>query len=118
VKRQVLTEDALRDFEQIYEYIAKDNPTAADRHREKLKAHCRVLLDQPRIGSKRSDIRPDMRSISEGSYVIYYRPIDTGIEIVRVLHGSQDPQRAFAEAERQKQDRPGGGYKRAPGTVS
>ena len=102
MKRLVLTEDAILDFELIYEYIAKDNPAAAERHREKLKACCRMLLDQPRIGSTRSDIRPDMRSISEGNYVIYYRPIGAGIEIVRVLHGSQDPERAFSEVERQE----------------
>lgn len=99
MNRLILTEDAIRDFEQIYEYIAKDNAVAADRHCKKIKARCRLLLDQPRIGSKRGDIRSDMRSIAEGNFVIFYRQIDAGIEIVRVLHGSQDPERAFSESQ-------------------
>jgi toxin ParE1/3/4 len=33
------------------------------------------------------------------NYIIYYRPIPTGIEVIRVLHGAQDVERIFEETE-------------------
>jgi hypothetical protein len=30
------------------------------------------------------------RSFSVGNYVIFFRPIDSGIEVARVIHGSRD----------------------------
>jgi plasmid stabilization system protein ParE len=30
-----------------------------------------------------------------GNYVIYYREMKTGIEIVRVIHGARDAAKAF-----------------------
>lgn len=30
------------------------------------------------------------RSVSAGAYVIFFRPIQSGVEIARVLHGSRD----------------------------
>ena len=33
---------------------------------------------------------PGCRSFSVGNYVIFFRPIDDGIEIARVIHGSRD----------------------------
>lgn len=44
----------------------------------------------PGIGRRRDDLAPGLRSISYANYLIFYRPIDDGIEIVRVLHGSRD----------------------------
>jgi len=31
-----------------------------------------------------------LRSFPVGSYVIFYRPMENGVEIVRVLHGARD----------------------------
>jgi toxin ParE1/3/4 len=36
-----------------------------------------------------------LRSHPAGAYVIYYREMKSGIEIVRVLHGARDVPRAF-----------------------
>jgi toxin ParE1/3/4 len=33
------------------------------------------------------------------NYLIFYRPIEAGIEIVRILHGSQDIERVFIDVE-------------------
>jgi toxin ParE1/3/4 len=33
---------------------------------------------------------PALRSLSVGNYLIFYRPLADGIEIVRVLHGARD----------------------------
>lgn len=99
MSRISFTEPAAQDLEKIYEYIADDNIAAAVKHRQRLEKRWFVLLDQPRIGTKRDNIEPDLRSVTEGNYVIFYRIRTDGIEIVRVLHTSQDSKRAFAESE-------------------
>lgn len=48
------------------------------------------LLDNPKLGRKRWDIRPGLRSIGKGSHLIFYRILKDRIRIVRILHGGCD----------------------------
>lgn len=94
----ILTEDAIRDLQEIYEYIAKDDTVAADRHREKLVRRWQALADQPRMGRKRDDIAAGYRSIAEGEYVILYQIVtEAELRIMRVLHGKRDLGSALKE---------------------
>jgi toxin ParE1/3/4 len=47
------------------------------------------------MGKQRSELAPLLRSFPVKNYLIFYRPIDEGIEIVRILHGSQDIETLF-----------------------
>jgi toxin ParE1/3/4 len=40
---------------------------------------------------------PDVRSLTIGRYVIFYLPRTSGIEVVRVLHGSRDIESIFED---------------------
>lgn len=93
------TEPGKHDLGEILDYIAKDNLDAAIKHRQRLEKRWLVLLDQPRMGAKRDEIEPNLRSITEGHYVIFYRIVPDGIQVVRVLHGYRDPHRVFAQTE-------------------
>lgn len=42
------------------------------------------------MGRRREELAPDLRSITEGNYVILYLGTANGIYIVRVLHSKQD----------------------------
>ena len=42
------------------------------------------------MGRPRPEFAPNLRSIPEGSHVIFYRPIDDGIELIRVIHRARD----------------------------
>lgn len=97
MSRISFTELAAQDLEKIYEYIADDNVDAAVKHRQRLEKRWYALLDQPRMGTKRDDIEPDLRSVTEGNYVIFYRSLADGIEVARVLHTSMDTKRAFTD---------------------
>ena len=99
MSRISLTGDARQDLKEIYDFIADDNIAAAHKQIRRLQERWRVLLDQPRIGTKRDDIRPDMRSITEGNYAIFYRVVDSSIQIIRVLHTSMDAVRAFKQMQ-------------------
>lgn len=85
------TPQADRDFIEIYQYIARDNIAAADRHHQLLRSRCLDLVDQPRIGTKRDEIKPGLRSVAEGDYVIFYRIEDQDrVAILRLLHAKRD----------------------------
>jgi toxin ParE1/3/4 len=70
--------------------IAEENPTAADRWLDIIDEKCRPLARMPGVGRKRPDLAPELRSLPVGNYVIFYRPIPDGIQIIRVLHGARD----------------------------
>jgi len=42
------------------------------------------------MGVSREELAHDLRSLAVGNYLIFYLPIDDGIEVVRVLSGMRD----------------------------
>ena len=88
--RLTITESARADLREIRDYIAKDNPAAARRVVERLRAQARKLAATPGIGRSRRDLRPDLFSFPAGRHVLFYRPQPGGIVLVRVLHGARD----------------------------
>jgi toxin ParE1/3/4 len=80
---------AEQDLLSIWEYIATDNPAAADRMLLRFEKRFKSLLKFPYIGESQDRFRPGLRSIVEGSYVIFYEPRPDDIQIYRVLHGAR-----------------------------
>ncbi len=86
------TRRARQDLIDIWAYIAREDPAAADRQLDRIDETCGLLAENPRLGPERSDIRQGLRYFVVGSYVILYRMVDNGVEIVRVVHGARDLQ--------------------------
>lgn len=84
-----LRPEAEADIEAIALYIAEDSPSAALRWYAEIHAHCHRIADMPEIGVARPHIRPGLRTFPVGNYLILYRQIDDGAEIVRVVHGAR-----------------------------
>ena len=78
------------DLNEIWDYIAEDGESRADAFIDLLDQKLRLLARSPNMGRARDELENDLRSFPVGRYVIFYRPIPEGIEIVRVLHGSRD----------------------------
>ena len=79
------------DLESIVDYIARDKPLAARRWLAKVRATCQILAENPRMGEVRDGFGvPGCRSFSIGKYVVFFRPVDDGIEVSRVIHGGRD----------------------------
>ena len=89
------TPTSRNDYRAIWDYIAEHNPTAADAVLREFDAALQVLSDHPHAGRRRPELRPRIRSFPVGSYIIFYRPIRRGVELVRVLHGARDLRRVF-----------------------
>jgi len=49
-----------------------------------------MLLQNPLAGRERPELRSDLRSFPVGNYIIFYRALPDGVEIVRVMSGRQD----------------------------
>ena len=81
---------AALDIEEIGLYIAQDSPDAALRIVNRLYALFQILAENPMMGQSREHLAPDLRSFSMGRYLIFYRPMENGIEVVRVLNASRD----------------------------
>lgn len=81
---------AATDLDEIWWYIAQDNPDAADRFLDKIEERCRTLAQFPNMGVSRDELHPGLRSLPVGKYLIFYLTIEGGIEVVRVLPGMMD----------------------------
>jgi toxin ParE1/3/4 len=88
---------AAADIFEIWDYIADDNVTAADRWVDQLDEQLELLATQPAMGRARDELAPRVRSFPFGRYVIFYQPIDDGIDVVRILHGARDIDAVFGE---------------------
>lgn len=81
------TAQADEDLIDIWTYIARDNPPAADRLLDTLDEKCQALAHNPQIGMARNDIATGVRYFPVGNYIILYRDLGNGIEVVRYVHG-------------------------------
>jgi toxin ParE1/3/4 len=92
VTRRLLAET---DILEIWDCIADDSLAAADRWVDQLDEQFRVLATQLMMGRTRDELAPGVRSFPLGRYVVFYVPLDGGIDVVRVLHGARDIDAVF-----------------------
>lgn len=55
-----------------------------------------MLAAQPMMGRTREELAPGVRNFPFGRYVVFYMPMDDGIDVVRVLHGARDIDAVFS----------------------
>jgi toxin ParE1/3/4 len=89
--KQYRVSDAARsDLDEIWFYIAQNNVEAADIFIRLIVSRFPKLAAMPQLGRQREELSARLRSFPVGRYVIFYRPMEKGIEIARVLHGARD----------------------------
>ena len=89
-----LSETAERRLAEIYEHsILRFGSRTARRYLNSLDRAFQLLAENPQMGSQAVAIRRGFRRLVHESHVIYYRPTETGVLIVEVLHRAQDPGR-------------------------
>ena len=88
------TPQATEDLDAIWNFIADNNRSAADRVEMEIVATCRRLAKHPLMGTKRQDITPlpvRFWSVTKfPNYVIVYRPETAPLQVIAVLHGKRD----------------------------
>ena len=78
------------DLIEIWTFIADDNEVAADRGLDRIDNVLRMLSEQPEAGRSRPELAPRLRSFPVGNYVLFYLPLEGGVELVRALSGYPD----------------------------
>ena len=85
-----LSPQAALDLEDIADHIAQDSPTNARRFIERLMPKFAALGRHPMMGRARPELRADLRSLPFGAYLILYRVVEDGVEIIRVVHAARN----------------------------
>jgi toxin ParE1/3/4 len=85
-----LTPAAEQDLQDVWLYIAQDNTRAADKLLDRIEVQCELLANHPQLGPARDDIAKGLRYHPLANYLILYRVIAQGVEIVRVVHGARN----------------------------
>ena len=90
MSRLFFTRAAEDDLLDIWAYIAVEDRDAATSVLRSIHEKCRFLAANPKAGPARPDIAQEMRYGVAGRYLVLYREIEGGVEVVRVLHGARD----------------------------
>lgn len=84
------------DLDAIWDFIARDNPKAADRVEADFRTAMRRLAEFPALGHRRPEAKyPPYRFLLVHSYLIAYRVQGKTVIIVRVIHSARDLSRIF-----------------------
>src|SRR5688500_2884639 len=97
MKRLVISPQAKTDLLNIWSFAFYEDGQAADRLVEEITTKFDTLLSFPEMGRSRKDLAVGLRSFPFKRFVIFYRLIEDGIEIFRVLHGKQNIEDIFTE---------------------
>ena len=71
-------------------FIAQDNPARAVTFVDELEGKCDALGAFPGIGTLRPELGEGVRMLPHGRYLIFYRQVNKGLRVERILHGARD----------------------------
>jgi toxin ParE1/3/4 len=78
---------ASRDLAGIDNYTLEEwSEEQADRYLSQLQERCERLATNPHLGRQCDGVRSGLRRMEYGKHVIFYRIIDGGIRVSRILH--------------------------------
>jgi toxin ParE1/3/4 len=101
--RLIIRPAALADLEDIAAWIGADSPASAARFLEQCMSEFQQLASMPHMGRSRhfSNSRAaGIRSwIIKGfpNHMIFYRPVEQGVEVLHILHGARDIDAIFED---------------------
>jgi toxin ParE1/3/4 len=98
----VIATAAKDDLQDIYQYgLRRWGKAQSDSYLTALEDQFWSLTEQPLMGVERPELLAHTRSLPVQSHILFYRVASNKVEIMRVLHGRQDPL-LYLEQEKQK----------------
>jgi len=90
-----LTEDAARDLEELYDYVAEhDSPAKADHLLDRIEATLASLTELPERGSHPKELIElgihEYRQVSFKPYRLIYRRLDETVYVYLIVDGRRD----------------------------
>lgn len=90
-----LSDEAIRDLEELCDYLAQNEPKAASRIFDNIRQRCKLLAQFPNMGKSYDRFAPDLRGFVIEDYIIFYYPRQDGIDVVRIVSGYRDLETLF-----------------------
>ena len=90
MSRYVINELASQDLNHIADYFVANNIEAGEQFFQTFNRKCQQLVTFPNSGKNYESIRPGLRGVSFNGHIIFYRILEDGIEILRVVSGRRD----------------------------
>jgi toxin ParE1/3/4 len=81
---------ARQDLLDIWVYIAERNPRAADKVFDLIQRRCQDLREHVQLGPARPDIAVGARALVIERWLVLYRQVDDGVQVVRIVDGARD----------------------------
>jgi toxin ParE1/3/4 len=98
-RRYVINILATQDLKEIANYFTTNSIEAGEQFFRKFDRRCEQLINFPNIGRSYAEIYPDLRGLPLDGYIIFYRVLDDGIEILRVVNARRDLPSIFEDQE-------------------
>jgi toxin ParE1/3/4 len=98
MSRYVINVLASRDLNEIADYFAETSIEAGERFFREFNRKCQQLVSFPNSGKSYAQVRADLRGLPLESYIIFYRVLDDGVEILRVVSGRRNFPSLFEES--------------------
>ena len=86
-----------RSLNEIADYFTEYSVESGESFFRSFNLKCQQLINFPNSGKSYATIRPELRGLSLDGYVIFYRILDDGIEILRVVSGRRNFPSLFDE---------------------
>lgn len=90
MSRVVYSDIAKVDLREIWDHVSDDSQFQADRLIERFRSKLEHLAKWNTLGRPRPEMARNCRSYPFGKYCFFFRPIDNGIEVIRVIHSARD----------------------------
>lgn len=84
------TDRAKQDLLDIWLWIARDSATLADAVLERIEQRASKLSQHREIGMARPEIGEGARGLVIERWLVLYRLVDGGVQIVRIVDGARD----------------------------
>jgi toxin ParE1/3/4 len=89
------SDTAIRDLDEICNYIAVQNSRAASQIFDRIRQKCKLVASFPNMGKTYPKLNPNLRGFVVDDYIVFYYPSSDGINIARVVSGYRDLEDLF-----------------------
>jgi toxin ParE1/3/4 len=79
-------QQAIDELVEIVEYIAEDNPDAAQELKDEIEEKAAKLPDHPKLYKPSQRVAGMREMVVRSNYIVLYRETKTLVEVVNVLH--------------------------------
>jgi len=86
----IISPTASQDLEEIIDYLSEQDFDLGEHFLAEFSRKCRNLSCFPKMGRSYAELAPQLRGVLLQNHIIFYRSVENGVEIIRVIGGYRD----------------------------